>query len=322
MSESSCPVCHSDITLQKYHLYDDRYGYDKGFRLDQCQQCQHCYLLHDLTTNDFERLYTDYYPRAAIRPEQVMPLHKSGPLKSWFTGERARACLWVPPDVKVLDIGCGAGETLLYHRNRGCDIAGTETDKNVAAIASYHNLPIDFGPFNKDHFDPASFDYITLDQVVEHLIDPCTMLAEIAYIMKQDAQLIISTPNASGAGVRLFGKKWVNWHAPYHLHFFSRQSMQRLAAKADLEVIEYKQITSSDWLYFQCLHLFTYPEQGEKSLFWQNLPLPDKRQALMRRACNILKNLGLFSLVTRFFDIIGKGDNQLFILRKKSSVAA
>jgi hypothetical protein len=33
--------------------------------------------------------------------------------------------------------------------------------------------------------------------------------------------VIIGTPNANGWGARVFGRYWINWHAPYHLHFFN-----------------------------------------------------------------------------------------------------
>ena len=319
MQATVCPVCKSEHVVAKYRLYDDRYGYQHDFEMMRCKECGHHFLLHDLAANDIEKLYTDYYPRAEITPETVKPLQQSTPVNAWLKGEQARACFWVPENVNVLDVGCGSGETLLYHRKRGCDVVGTETDANVTAIAEHHDLKISIGTFDRKNFVSNSFDYITLDQVVEHLSDPGMMMHDLCELMKPGASLIVSTPNASGIGARLFGRHWVNWHTPYHLHLFTEKSMRLLAKKAGLEVIECRKVTSSDWLFFQFMHLLALPQKGTASLYWLNKPLPDAHQVYLRKMINMIKKLRVTDLLTRLFDSAGIGDNLVFVLKKRST---
>jgi hypothetical protein len=95
--------------------------------------------------------------------------------------------------------------------------------------------------------------------------------------------------------------------------------LRRLAAEqAGLVVTEVKTITNSEWLYYQWIHLTTYPKPGEPSSFWS--PNHQERTLLQNR---ILRVLGLMHrykinhLLTRFFDSLGLGDNFVFVLKKQ-----
>lgn len=249
--------------------------------------------------------------------ESIKPVSAGNKFENWLNGRKARVCFWVPEKVRVLDIGCGFGETLLYHRQRGCEAYGIEVDDNVERAAEKHQLNIKTNDFSASDYEENYFDFITMDQVIEHIQDPKSMLVKFESILNDNGKIIISTPNANGWGARFFRKKWINWHAPYHLHFFSRQTMQTLISDTVLEIEEYKHITSSEWLYYQFMHLLTYPERGVKSLFWLNQPLQNKRNILLRRVLNVLKRIKVFDLITRLFDSIGMGDNHIFVLKKQ-----
>lgn len=41
-------------------------------------------------------------------------------------------------------------------------------------------------------FDQASFDYVICADVLEHLIDPWTILADLATLIKPNGQLVVS----------------------------------------------------------------------------------------------------------------------------------
>lgn len=318
MTTLSCPICGSDNVVETYRLYDDRYGYEDDFQACKCKACQHIFIKHDFTGEDIERLYTEYYPRKELDVEQVKPLAEATGLKSWLAGSLAKASYWSAENVKLLDIGCGMGESLLYHKNRGCEVQGTETDNNVSLVAKHFDLKIHIGDFNKDNYVTGSFDVVIMEQVIEHLLDPHKTLVDIAGVMKSDGSLIVSTPNACGWGMRLFGKKWINWHTPYHLHIFSSTSMRALAKTAGMKIVESHQVTASDWLYYQCMHLISYPDKGKKSPFWQNQSSASRYQNILRRCFNILSTLYVFAIITRIFDASGYGDNQVFILKKSN----
>ena len=175
--------------------------------------------------------------------------------------------------------------------------------------------------FDSKIFKSEMFDYVTLSQVLEHVTDPLHTLNEIATVLKPGGMVIISMPNASGWGARVFGRKWINWHVPYHLQFFSNASMLVAAKQAGLELVKSRTVTSSNWLIHQIIHLLEYPEQGTPSAYWsKQREKTSIGRKLMRRAVSSTRLLLIPQLLTRIMDIAQLGDNRIIILRKRDPV--
>lgn len=312
-----CPVCQKLDTEKKWDLYDDRYGFPGFFPLLICNYCGHRFLDATFSPEDLRRMYTDYYPRASFSLEQFKSHDEiNNKFKKWLEGANCNAFRFVPPKVRVLDIGCGFGESLGYHKDRGCDVYGVEADENTRKVAEKYGFTVKIGLFDSQDYQEGFFDYITLDQVLEHVTDPHDNLSGVGNILKPDGRVIISTPNSNGWGARLFGRQWINWHTPYHLQFFSIDSMKMAAEKAGLAVEKVYTITSSEWLFYQWMHLITIPPMGIVSGFWapkQSLPILKKFGFELLRLIHKTK---LNHLITRVFDGLGMGDNYVFILRK------
>jgi len=222
----------------------------------------------------------------------------------------------VPRNVRVLDIGCGFGESLGYHRNRGCEAHGVEADSNILRVAARHGLNVRVGLFEPAAYAPSSFDVVTLDQVIEHVSDPVSVLTGVAQVLKPGGMAVLSTPNATGWGTWAFSRRWIHWHAPYHQQFFTLASMARAAQAAGLDVERNCTVTNSAWLGFQWCHLLAPVAEGQRSAYW-NSGLP--RSGLLRltfRIAAVVDCLGVNVVLTRLFDALGLGDNRIFVLRK------
>jgi len=265
----SCCICKKDNINKSFTLYDDRYAYPGLFKLMDCQNCGHKFLVGiELSSEVLTDLYTNYYPRSELNLENYKQIQEKKGLLSWLDGEKSSVFRWVPKKVRILDIGCGFGQSLGYHESRGCEVYGVEADENIRRVADKFGYNVHVGLFDSNVYDEKFFDYVSMDQVLEHVVDPIDVLKGIAKILKDDGKLIVSVPNASGWGAKVFGRKWINWHTPYHLHFYSEKSIQIAAKEAGLEVVEAKTVTPSAWLHYQWLHLLTYPKSGEPSSFW------------------------------------------------------
>jgi 2-polyprenyl-3-methyl-5-hydroxy-6-metoxy-1,4-benzoquinol methylase len=270
-----------------------------------------------MTPNELGALYTNYYPRKTFDLSSFKPYEAANELRAWFDGLNSSAFRKVPKNVRVLDVGCGFGESLGYHEARGCDVYGVEADENIQRVAEKFGYKVHVGLFDDKIYETVFFDYVTMDQVIEHVTDPLSTLRGVARILKPGGMAILSTPNAGGWGAKIFGRRWINWHAPYHVQFFSRRSLRLAAKQAGLVLVEIKTVTNSEWLYYQWIHLATYPKPGEPSSFW--LPNHDGMTLLQKQ---ILKVLGLIHrykvnhILTRLFDSLGLGDNFVFVLKK------
>ena len=142
------------------------------------------------------------------------------------------------------------------------------------------------------------------------------MLSGIAQVLKPGGVAILTTPNAEGWGAKLFGRRWINWHAPYHLQFFTIRSMQLAAEQAGLVVERAITITPSAWLHFQWIHLLTCPPEGTPSVFWAPGGHWGFMQKVVLKALSIVHMCKINHVLTRLFDVFGWGDNRLFFLRK------
>ena len=311
-----CPICSGDACLAFCDLYDDRYGYPGLYDIFACNSCGHLFLDADFAQAELSNLYTNYYPRRTFDVENYTPHQEARGFRAWLNGNRRSAYLWVPRNVRVLDIGCGFGESLGYHAARGCDVYGVEADENIRRVADRYGFQVQVGVFDPALFQDNYFDVLTMDQVIEHVANPLDVFRGISRVLKPGGLAILSTPNPEGWGSRVFRKKWINWHVPYHLHHFSSASLDICADTAGLVVEARKTITSSEWLYYQWLHLMTCPKEGSPSVFWnQQVRLRDLK-TWVKYLPILLHRLKVNLAITRCMDAMGVGDNRLIFLRK------
>lgn len=316
MGQCCCIICGTVCTLGPA-LYDDRYGYEGLFPTNVCTGCGHISLRADFTSDLLNILYTNYYPRSSLSLQEFQSSRSVSGFSSWLNGTKRSAYAWVPEKVRILDIGCGFGQTLGYHKSRGCEVYGVETDENIRRVADKFGFNVHVGLFDPKLYEPNYFDYVTLDQVIEHVTNPVETLQGIAHILKPGGMAILSTPNANGWGAKFFGRFWINWHAPYHLHHFSIESMWITANKAGMNIESFRTLTSSEWLLYQWIHALTIPKMGEPSSFWSPKGAKSLKTKLVLRLLTLMHSTKINHVITRIFDTLGCGDNYLFFLRKR-----
>lgn len=311
-----CPICGESTRILHEDVYDDRYGYTGLFSLQRCAACGHIHLDAPFEPHHLTRLYTQYYPRSTFSVEHFVPYAETAGIAAWWRGDRCSAFRWVPRNVRVLDVGCGFGQTLAYHERRGCEAHGVEADENIRRVAERYGFKVQVGLFDASRYEAGYFDVVTLDQVIEHSLDPVALLRGVARVLKPGGTAFVTTPNASSPMARLMGRYWLHWHAPYHLQFFSAQSMRLAAEEAGLVMERRRTTTSSEWLHYQWLHLFAFPRPGRRSAFWS--PGVEARFFYRKvyRVLSAAHRLKINYAATRVLDLLGLGDNQLFVLRR------
>jgi SAM-dependent methyltransferase len=89
--------------------------------------------------------------------------------------------------------------------------------------------------------DQAPYDVISLTHVIEHLVDPVGALKRLRELMAPEGLFFITAPSRPPGWRRGDGvASWQNWsynHVPAHVQYFSRQSMERAAREAGLELV-------------------------------------------------------------------------------------
>jgi SAM-dependent methyltransferase len=150
------------------------------------------------------------------------------------------------PKGRVLEIGCGSGETLNYLKEKGAELAiGVELRRDVAQIAERRssidsvivgNIETIEMPYSEGYFD-----LIVASFVLEHVRDPWEVTKRLAKLLKPGGYLVGSLPNVrhwSVVAPLLFKGRWqyidegiMDWT---HLRFFSRHTIEELLSASGL----------------------------------------------------------------------------------------
>jgi SAM-dependent methyltransferase len=317
-SDWKCPVCASGrVRVALSELYDDRYGFPGFFELRECLDCAHQFLAAAFSPDQLVHLYTDYYPRSSRALSTWQAHREIGPFLTWLNREQSAVFRWVPRNCKVLDVGCGFGESLGYHRSRGCEVQGVETDANIIRVADRFGFKVRVGVFRASDFPRDYFDCVTLDQVIEHTGEPVQLLVEAATVLRPGGTVLVGTPNARSWLARHLGRRWVHWHTPYHLQLFCRRSLLAAADAAELEVVWIRNISPPRWYGFQWLHLLSRPEPGRPSMFWRAGSAWPVGRLIVRKLISAGGRLGMNHVLAYAFDCCGQGDNLVCLLRKR-----
>lgn len=97
--------------------------------------------------------------------------------------------------LRILDIGCGAGGMLSFLSNWG-EVAGVDASPEAVAMAAATGVgDVRHGSLPGDiPFDPASFDVITLLDVLEHVDDDVMALEAVRRLLRPHGTLIMTVP--------------------------------------------------------------------------------------------------------------------------------
>ena len=128
----------------------------------------------------------------------------------------------LPPQAKILDIGCGNGSFLRNVGRKGhYELHGTELNKKaLGEISSESDIQFHVGPLHDLKLEDGSFDAISMIHVFEHLPSPESDLKTIYRILRPGGRLMITLPNIGSWQARLFRRSWFHLDPPRHLFFF------------------------------------------------------------------------------------------------------
>ncbi len=140
----------------------------------------------------------------------------------------------VPLNARVLDVGCGSGRALLDLSYLGfSNLSGV--DPFVEKDLFYAN---GVKVFRRDLASMSGeFDLITFHYSFEHMDQPEMVLRETKRLLSPSGMVIIRIPVACSYAWRHYGVNWFNLDPPRHLYIHTFRSMDLLAQRVGLKVI-------------------------------------------------------------------------------------
>lgn len=134
----------------------------------------------------------------------------------------------------MLDVGCSSGSVLMVSRELGVtSCEGVEPAPAAAATAASLGFKVYTGLLEEARYPDASFDIVTLFEVIEHLPDPLALAREIHRILKPGGIWLFTTGNGQSWSAKILKERWnvfsMQAHGG-HISFFNPYSVGKLAS--------------------------------------------------------------------------------------------
>lgn len=139
---------------------------------------------------------------------------------------------------RLLDVGCGSGDFLKEARDYGWAVSGCDNDEKAAEVAnSIHNLNVQVGDLESIHYAEKSFDAVTLNNVIEHLINPLATMEEAYRVLNDGGRFVSISPNPSSFLHQRYKKYWRGLESPRHLVLLHHFTLRQLAKRAGFKKV-------------------------------------------------------------------------------------
>lgn len=171
----TCPVC-AGVHVRVVSVASGR-------TLIRCAQCR---LLFDREPTAAEA------PRARLSDEERRLEERVAQRRAPHFARVLRA---VHPPGRLLDVGAGVGELVRLAREAGWQAVGVDVDPAVIAYACSRGRDVRLGDLARLGLPAASFDLVTLWNVIDFVPDPLGLLSECRRLLAPGGRIFVRTPN-------------------------------------------------------------------------------------------------------------------------------
>lgn len=182
-----CPICGAA---------DSRY-LRRGYYV-KCSECKVAFREQRESVAELE----EYWQKEFWTDEEIEKRKNREPV---FRGAFKLLRQLKPKGGSVLDIGCGIGTFLKVCREGGWSVTGVEPSSIACQVARReYGLELINRPFSSAMFQGKKFDAVFAAQVLHHLPDPASFIADIDRVLADDGILMLRTPNLIPLELSLF----------------------------------------------------------------------------------------------------------------------
>lgn len=176
----------------------------------------------------------------------------------------------IPKGSRILDVGCGDGNVSQLYLSKG-EVYGVDISEKALDFARKRGIKTRLVDLNRGRlpYTDGFFEAVVLTDVVEHLLDPPSLLKEAKRVLKRGGRLIITVPNFA----RLTNRLRMFWGDPVdilhwakygdeieHLHWFTKPKLKSLLQKTNFKEISFVPTGLPEGFLYG---LFSLPELGD-----------------------------------------------------------
>ncbi len=307
METTFCSLCGADDAERLLTLRDYAFDGPGEFPLLRCRRCGLMYLNPRPGPAQMDRYYpAAYLPyKSAIEDERWALMRR---VRRYNIRQRRRAVEQFSPRVpgRVLDVGCSTGIFLAEMRDAGWETNGVDLSPIAIAYARERfGLDAFEGRLTDADLPDGQFSAATLWDVLEHTFDPLETLQSIHRLLEVNGIVVIAVPHYESWDRQLFGRHWIGYDAPRHLHVFSRDVLRDMLARAGFDVVRAECAFGGYYTFSASLRLWIKQQvrhQGARKIWLRLLDVPGLRLP--------------FIPLTAIVDRLGRGNKLTVVARK------
>ncbi|MCH7662299.1 MAG: class I SAM-dependent methyltransferase [Chloroflexi bacterium] len=145
-----------------------------------------------------------------------------------------------PDKGRLLDVGTAGGSFLAVAKRAGWEVAGCEPNRWLVNWGNHnYGLDIQPGTIFDMHLEDASFDVVTLWDVLEHTPDPTKVLLECQRVLKPGGLLVVNYPDVDSLIGRLMGRRWV-FLLSIHLYYFTVDTIRQMLSQTGFKLVKHR----------------------------------------------------------------------------------
>lgn len=244
--ETSCPVCNGTDYEIVFHDRNRRDGIDCQGTYVQCRECSLVYLREHPPLEEIVRLYSsidgEQEANFGKADSEKLQSQTTRPLTAWrqiFRKVRYRPHSWpleisLEDNKRLLDLGCGSGAKLNEFAERNYEVWGIDVDE-IAIQSCKEKLPKGVfltGEVKEIDIPDGHFNYIRVDNALEHIPNPKEVLQECHRLLSKGGQIMVYVPHGRSLSMRLMKGNSISSWIPFHLQLFTKPSLKRLLNQA------------------------------------------------------------------------------------------
>jgi 2-polyprenyl-3-methyl-5-hydroxy-6-metoxy-1,4-benzoquinol methylase len=227
LTARACPTCgarEARHELDKDHMH-----------LVRCTACDLVYVTPTFDDHHYKRVYASEEYQEIVRDLGI----KSHEYRvQRFGQERVRLMaghLVAAPTPRYLDVGCSTGFVVEAARDAGWDAAGIDLNPSAIEFGRARGLDLRTVALEESGFEPATFDAVSLFDVLEHLLDPVRTLRACTRLLRSGGIVFLYVPNYDSASRLLMGKDAHFIWPTHHLNYYTPATIRDVMAREGLE---------------------------------------------------------------------------------------
>ena len=247
-----CPICQAnDLRLDCASTWENIPRSSRRYNYSGCRSCQVISLLPAPSRVDLSDHYSHIDAAASSQAgQQTEALSTPQRGKRSLLGGYWRSVNDPYPYLSstrapgvispIVDLGAGSGSFCLLAQAMDYAVSGIEQSSNSVAEAVSAGARV----YQGDVLHPAklpeikSAKTVTMNHVLEHLIDPREFLQELHAAMAPDATLILMIPNPGCLWRLLFKSAWHGWDPPIHVHHYPASALKRILRQTGFQNVK------------------------------------------------------------------------------------